>query len=378
MALVSSKRDRLKFSREGYLYWFDKLVSNRQKKSWRCATTLENGKRCKGRVYTDLNDQFLELKHQHESRLGDAAQVEADAAITMMKQRAQTTQELPNQVRTAALQGLSFAGKARLPNNNALKMIIHRTRKANNVAPAQPIDRASIEIPENYSTYEYEPKAFENYLLADSGVGDENRILIFGRESAETWIEQVEKFFVDGTFSLAPALFSQIFVVMAARGGFVIPVIFALLPNKREQTYSRMIRMIRGVWSNFCPTAISLDFEQAVINAFSNAFPDAELQGCLFHLVKNMKRKLGEKGLIQRYNSDATFSLHARMIPALAFVPIGSLEDALEALRENLPEELESILDYFEDNYLGRWQKNLEIVAVLCFHRKSGHVTNAL
>lgn len=145
---------------------------------------------------------------------------------------------------------------------------------------------------------------------------------------------------------------------MAERGGFVLPILYVLLPNKEEDTYTRMIRLICGIWPTFQPSHISLDFEFAVINGFRSTFPLAELNGCLFHLVKNLKRKLTEERLIGQYNDNADFALHARMIPALAFVPINEIENGLEVLNNALPDELGPILDYFEDKYVGRMQRN--------------------
>ena len=54
------------------------------------------------------------------------------------------------------------------------------------------------------------------------------------------------------------------------------------------------------------------------------------------------------------HNTDADFALCARMIPAFSFVPIEELENALEVLSENLPNQLNPILDYFENYYVGR------------------------
>lgn len=270
---ILSKRDREVFSHGGHLYWFDKLISAGTIKSWRCAKRLANGKKCCGRVYTNLDDEFLRVAKDHAAHEGDAAGVEVARALTELKRRAVETQEIPSQIRTNALQNLSQAARGRFPNKAATNKVIHRARGNANAAPAQPVDRASIVIPDNYQNYEYEPGQFENFLTADSG--DENRILIFGRQDIETWIGRVKKIYVDGTFRLAPSLFSQIFVVMAERGGFVIPTLYALLPNKQQVTYSRMIQLILNAFPNFCPEAISLDFD--VINSFASAFAGSEL-----------------------------------------------------------------------------------------------------
>ena len=43
-----------------------------------------------------------------------------------------------------------------------------------------------------------------------------------------------------------------------------------------------------------------------------------------------------------------------RMIASLAFYPQDKVEEAFDTLAEFLPEEANDIIDYFEDNYIGR------------------------
>lgn len=161
------------------------------------------------------------------------------------------------------------------------------------------------------------------------------------------------KIYVDGTFSLTPPCFAQIMVVLAELDGLVLPVCYALLPDKAEETYDRMIGLIRSAWPAFQQTRFSTDFEKGLINAFSRAFPNAERHGCLFHLVKNMKKKLAELNLLSRYNNDQSFALNARMISALAFIAIPNLDNAIAELAVHLPQELMPVLKYFEDTYVG-------------------------
>ena len=68
-----------------------------------------------------------------------------------------------------------------------------------------------------------------------------------------------------------------------------------------------------------------------------------------------MKKQLCEAGLWTHYKNDADFTLQARMIVALAFVPLGALDDGLEAL-ENIDPELAPVRTWFEMNYVGEYQ----------------------
>ncbi|KAK4879483.1 hypothetical protein RN001_007629 [Aquatica leii] len=84
------------------------------------------------------------------------------------------------------------------------------------------------------------------------------------------------------------------------------------------------------------------------------SFPGVIVKGCFFHLAQNMRKKLGELGLTRFYNEDPEFSLKAKMITALSFVPIDNLDDAIDTLSNVLPPELHQLLNWFEDNYVGR------------------------
>ena len=164
----------------------------------------------------------------------------------------------------------------------------------------------------------------------------------------------MDRVFIDGEFTLTPPLFSQVFVILAKRAEYVFPVMYALLPNNQE-TYDGLFGIIKTIWPLFNPTSISLGFEMEVMNSVRQASPRAELHGCLFHLKKSMRRQLSENGLLQHYNAEPQFALHARMI---AFVPIENLDDAFDALSKQLANELMSTLNWFEDNYIARPGRN--------------------
>ncbi|XP_028967131.1 uncharacterized protein LOC108864184 [Galendromus occidentalis] len=347
---VKSSRGRDKLCLEGQMYVFDKTSSDGTDDFWRCMFK----KTCKIRLHRTIATNEVNFVSGSHSDSSYAAAIEVASARKALERRAAETQESPAQVINHVQSGASLAIQREFPSNRVLAKVVNRVRKARASAPALPADRSLIVIPDDYAVYEPNPDHSERFLIGDSGFGDEGRILIFGRESASSWIGLVNKISVDGAFSLAPKMFNQVFAILAERSGFVVPVCYALLPNKTQATYTRILELVREARPQFSPDKVSVDFELGLVNAFRTTFPNAEMNGCLFHLVKNMKGKLMDLGLIRRYNQDADFALSARMIPTLAFIPPAHIDNAISELAPELPEELMPILNYFEYNYVGR------------------------
>jgi len=103
---------------------------------------------------------------------------------------------------------------------------------------------------------------------------------------------------VDGTFKIAPSLFSQVFVILGTRNGGVHPCLYALLPNKNQATYNRLLMEIKNLAPGINARSISVDFEIAIHNAFRTEFPNIEIRGCFFHLIQNMKKHVAVVGLM--------------------------------------------------------------------------------
>lgn len=69
------------------------------------------------------------------------------------------------------------------------------------------------------------------------------------------------------------------------------------------------------------PKQINVDFELAAINAASEVFPNAKVQGCNFHFKQSIIRNLNSIGLKKRYESDVKFAHEVRQLMAIAFLP---------------------------------------------------------
>ncbi len=66
-----------------------------------------------------------------------------------------------------------------------------------------------------------------------------------------------------GTFNifsfLTMAIALQVFVILGDRKGFIVPLMFCLLPSK--DAYDRLFGIIRAMWPQLVPDAVATDFE---------------------------------------------------------------------------------------------------------------------
>lgn len=69
------------------------------------------------------------------------------------------------------------------------------------------------------------------------------------------------------------------------------------------------------------PKKVNVDFELAAINAITEEFPNAKVQGCNFHLKQSVIRNLNTNGLKNRYETDMKFAREIRQMVAIAFLP---------------------------------------------------------
>ena len=209
-------------------------------------------------------------------------------------------------------------------------------------------------IPREFQEYELNSSTgqMEQFLRHDSGPGPD-RLLIFTTQNNLRLLETSDHWFADGTFSISPPLFTQLYTIHAEYLNQVHPALYALLPSKSSTTYDRLLREVQNLTPAANPKSILTDFELAAINSFRRNFAGAEIKGCFFHLFQSVWRRIQSLGLQQEYSQNSNFALSARMI----FVPVQQMDDYFIDLSNYLDPSLQPILDYFEDNYLGRIQR---------------------
>ena len=84
---------------------------------------------------------------------------------------------------------------------------------------------------------------------------------------------------------------------------------------------TRMVTEIQRLTRNAMPHSLMADFESSMLSALNQIYSGIPQVGCLFHLAKNVFKRLQDIRLQQNYVTDPLFRGNTRMIPALSFVP---------------------------------------------------------
>lgn len=118
----------------------------------------------------------------------------------------------------------------------SLKRIVQRVCVQMEAPPLNPKFVLDLIISEEYIKTINE----KTFLLYDSSTGNKFKILIFTTTENLYLMKSCDYWFCDGTFSVTPTLFSQVYIIHASRFSASIPTVFALLPDKSQATYIQM------------------------------------------------------------------------------------------------------------------------------------------
>ncbi|XP_035231949.1 uncharacterized protein LOC118203773 [Stegodyphus dumicola] len=326
---IISQKNRKQLMVKGYIYNFERASA--EKSIWKCVEYFTC--KCKGRIHTQDDNIILEKSHGHPPNAG---KITAKEIMSSIKERAVTTQESTHSLAAVGTIGLPCAVSGHIPPVENIKKIIRYARHGE-MPLHNPRCLEELVIPEQFSKTLKE----EKFLLYDSGV-QTDRILIFSTLRNLDFMAECPNWFADGTFKATPPLFSQIYTIHGVKYDNVIPSVYVLMPNKREETYNRVFTVIKSLKPNLQPKTVMTDFEKAAINAFKNSFPNIIQRGCFFfHLSQCVYRKIQSAGLQSKY--DPNFVLEISQLAALAFVPTSDV--------------IEPIINYFEDTWIGRFTR---------------------
>ncbi|RVD92351.1 hypothetical protein TUBRATIS_11470 [Tubulinosema ratisbonensis] len=183
---------------------------------------------------------------------------------------------------------------------------------------------------------------------------DEN-ILIFYSLNMAKKLRVYRTWAVDGTFKVVPNPYYQLYTISFIENFHVFPVIFAVLKNKKRETYENLFTLINLMIKELCPKVIKTDFELASIQALQKIYPESIISGCQFHLEQALLRKVTDFGLKHNYQTSQVLKKFDKALLCLPYVKYNQILITFNDIRscQDFPVELTPLYDYFVGNYIG-------------------------
>ena len=124
---------------------------------------------------------------------------------------------------------------------------------------------------------------------------------------------------------------------MIYQGRFT-PVLHIVMATKKAALYKKVFNLIRTLFPELRPAFIMCDYEIALQRGLKNAYPEADLRGCRFHMARALHFRLKSKlGLAAYYKPGAAserLQNLARTLKCFMLLPCLSEQDIkLEVLR---------------------------------------------
>ncbi|CAF1161080.1 unnamed protein product [Rotaria sordida] len=203
-----------------------------------------------------------------------------------------------------------------LPTFKSIRYTLWRAHNKN--MPTVPKD-VSFSIPEQFKVTNDE----QEFIVIDHIYGKEQkRIILFSGPEQFKLLCTSTQLFADGTFAVTPRPFKQTYIVEALHeSGIVLPVAWILLNNKKTFTYQLLFKLLQSSAQErklkFSPTRLMTDFETAVKSTFTILFPKTIHDGCFFHYLKSIIKRLKKYGLWKNYLIDDHVYLFIKKLMSL-------------------------------------------------------------
>lgn len=308
-----------------------------------------------------------------ECCLRDIAKNEIDMRLNDCKRKVIADPTLPiPKIYEETLDGIYNDGLdliAATPNFRNVKTALYNSRnKEAGTSKMFYTDFEQVEVPSNY----------QKFLFADYRYNG-GRILIFGDEWSKNMLIDGKVLFIDGTFNICPKPFTQLVTIHCDIGSTIectniIPVLYALLPDKKTETYVTLFRLIKSQikqsgHKKWDPDYIMADFEAAIAKAMRIVLPKTEKGGCYYHFHKAIWKKGRQLKLTKNKDTRRILAL----IATLPLLPLDKIQEGWSFIESQILDEFK--MDAFNKYFVRTWLKNKQFQEQWCVFGKR-HRTN--
>ncbi|KAF9406220.1 hypothetical protein HW555_013339, partial [Spodoptera exigua] len=186
------------------------------------------------------------------------------------------------------------------------------------------------------------PERYQHFLLADYSNGPSRIIIFANRDCKKILTNPNLTILCDGTFKFC--------LKHNDTYNNIIPIIYALLPNKNKNTYITMFKLIKSQIPQFSPQLFILDFEQAAMSAIKHVFPKTKINGCYFHFAQSLWRKADELNI----TTSKLARKHVKRCTVMAHLPREAIDNAWLYIMAQCPTNKNVVLfnNYFVQTWL--------------------------
>lgn len=351
LVFEQSERGGLLLLRGGYQH--NKKRENKNGTTVWCCVKWQTLK-CRGRVV--IKNNLVVSDDPHTCQPNFAANIIKKQLNQCRKLAATKSDPIPtlfnNEMSSLADFGLDLV--ATIPKFTSIKNSLYHSRnKALGVKRTTFQTASAVEIPDAYK---------DKILLADY-TDQRNRIIVFGTHNAKHLLATVEHIFADGTFKICPKPFYQLYTIHGDLGSSeetsnVVPLVYALLLNKKQATYEILFQIIKSQVPDWNPKKFQSDYEAAAMNAMQKIMPNCKIVGCYFHFKSALRKKAKELKL----NKNPVHKAHVAICGVLSLLPQHLISDGYLYIMEDCSNngQILAFNDYFvnawiESSFFGKW-----------------------
>lgn len=343
-----SRKGRKMLVLKGNTFGFQKLLKGGLAR-WTCNI---NG--CRSFVKTISIEELdvVECQEEHNHEEMPHNKIQRQEIISDLKRKAiEDICERPSKIIYQKLKGEDTQDITTRDVNNFRKSIYKARRK---ILPKLPTNAA--EVHDVINTLNVETTDGTKCLLENN---TEKKVIIFCDSANLKTLTQCESIYVDGTFKCCPKFFCQLFTILGLVNGHYIPLVLYLLNDKKTSSYQYVFQSVvdkcSDIGLNFSPSTMFSDFEESIMKAGSEVWPDIRIQGCKFHLTQSWWRKIQTLGLAHDYyakNEIGRFLSYIFGLPMLAPDMVGDcfVDDFMAEMPAS--EKLQAFCDYLVETYI--------------------------
>ena len=182
------------------------------------------------------------------------------------------------------------------------------------------------------------------------------RLIIYTTDENLKLLAKSRSIYGDGTWSTAPKIFRQLYIIMGVAFGIALPLAFSLTTHRDTKTYQQMLSKLRDKMISLNADVriknFNIDFELAMRTAVTNVFGDGiNIHMYYFHLCQALFRQI-QKNCLTKFYSSEDLRDEFTLICCIVMCPPEKVINAYEELYATLTDEAKTVAEHLDKYYI--------------------------